>query len=345
MKIKMFGVISLFTLFSWSAMAENLNFAFGASVPTESNLQNKSQPFGPSRSNGGEHFVLKFASLRTVTSIRLTSFSAARTGKNLVRAVTAQAGATTVALPGLVQFNKVTVGNPTNYDGNVMLTDSSFVEVTPNQGFSQVDFQIEGFSNDDTSILIQIVTAEAVPETQFILTRTGEHSDLTFGQMISEAGFAKFNADNLKSLMTQGTIPQAGDVAGKSFVCSSYSKLDKAQVDFKSRAYVLNGSALVSHSDLEVPDLTWEAKATGLLALISKRNGCGNFTSYHLVRLTPAGNLIAEVSVDLNAYVQLCVSAGYDEAGTRAVELNSTFPSVVSPTLVVDAYEFCHLAN
>jgi hypothetical protein len=82
-----------------------------------------------------------------------------------------------------------------------------------------------------------------------------------------------------------------------------------------------------------------------LTATIANQNGCGNFATYNVVRKTPSGNLIAEVNFDLNNYVQLCTGAGYDADGTRAVETNSTFPSVVNSNFVVDSYEFCRMAN
>lgn len=345
-----YQILSAVMMLSFAAVssanaATTLSVAYGASVPKDPSGLTYVQTGGPSRSNGGEHFILKMSPAKTVTDIKISGFSTGKAGKSLIHGVTATTGATTVSLPALSQFSKVTAGNPQNYSGSVMLPDSTYVEATPNQVYSQLDFVVEGFSNDDASLLLQITTSEGLVESEFMLTRTGSHSDQTVGGLINEANYAKFTANELTKLMTNGALPQAADVAGKTYVCSSYSKLDNSEINLKSRAYFMSGSTLQSSSDVEGANLNWTATTAGLTTTIANQNGCGNYATYNVVRKTPGGNLIAEVNLDLNNYVQLCVGAGYDADGIRSVETNSTFPSVVNPNFVVDSYEFCHPAN
>lgn len=337
-----------FTSFAFSSAnaATTLSAAFGSSVPNDPNGQTYVQTWGPSRSGGGEHFILKMSPAKTVTSIKISGFSTGRAGRSLIHNAVVTSGATSSAVPALFQFSKVTTGNPQNYNGKVMLPDSTNVEVAPNQVISQIDITVEGYSNDDASILFQVTTEEGLTESEFMLTRTGSHSDQTIGGLINEANYAKFTINELTKLVTAGALPVAADVAGKTYVCSSYSKLDNSQINLKNRAYTVaaNGS-LQSSSDIEGSNLVWTATTAGLTTVIANQNGCGVFTTYNVVRKTPAGNLIAEVNLDLEKYVQLCVSAGYDEQGTRAVQQNSTFPSGINPAYVVNSYEFCRLQN
>ena len=274
--------------------------------------------------------------------MRFQILSTGHAGKSLVHSVTASSGATAISLPGLSQFSKISAGNPQNYNGSVMLIDNTFVEATPNQAYTQLDFVIEGYTNDDASLLLQVTTAENLAEQEFMLTRPA-HPEQSVGALINEANYAKFTANDLAKLMTNGVVAQAADVVGHTYTCSSYSKLDNAEINLKSRTYfVANNGTLQSASDIEGANLTWTQAAVGLAAVIANRNGCGNYATYNVVRKTPSGGLIAEVNLDLNAYVDLCANAGYDADGTRAVETNSTFPSVLNPNYVVDSYEYCH---
>ncbi|KYG66276.1 hypothetical protein AZI86_04245 [Bdellovibrio bacteriovorus] len=345
MRFQFLCMTILTTLVSFSALAAttNLNVAIGTSVPNDPAIPTYNFTTVPSRSGGGEKFTLKFASAKNITSIKLSGFSIGRAGKVLVRNVTAISGAATTTIPELFQFKKMTVGNAQNYKDLVMLVDSSYVEVTPNQVFSQIEFLLEGYTNDDASLLIEIASTDSLTEDQFMFTRGGSSQSL--GALIDESKFAKFSPDTLAKLMRQGKQVQAADLEGKNFVCSSYTKLDNAQINLKRRAYQVNAKGVLqSQSDLE-GTMVWQPNSAGMVSVIANQNGCGTYTSYNVIRKTASGNLIAEVNLNLEDYVKLCASAGYDADGTRAVELNSTFASVIDPAFVVNNYEFCQIAN
>lgn len=348
MKILISIVVVMFAI-SFQANAETpvnvLSLALGASVPADGTGRTLAEKDGPSRSSGGEHFILKLNRAKTVSDIKITAYSTGHAGKALIHSVTGLAGATSIALPELSQFNKVTAGNPQNYRGLVMLTDTAFVESHPNQAFSKLDFVIEGYTNNDASVLIEVTSTDGFTQNEFLLSRTGPHSDETLGQLIDEDNYAKFTPEQLSQLMNNGTQPQAADLIGKTYVCSSYTKLDNAQIDFKTRAYFANGNVIQSNSDFEDQNRAWKPTADGLVATIANQNGCGTFITQNVLRETGSGNLISEIDLDLQNYLNLCTNAGYDADGTKAVELNSTFPSVISPKAVVNAYEFCRPAN
>ena len=324
-----------------SAHATTLTVAFGTSVPKDPTGQTLVESGGPSRASGGEHFILKMGPAKNITDIKLTAYSTSKTGKDLIHSVTAYNGSTATALVALSQFSAVTVGNPTNYQNLAMIADSQFVETNPNQAVTELDFVIEGFTNDDASLVLQVTSSDNIPSNDFLLTRTGPNSSDTLGTMIDETTYAAFSASTLNTLMTSGTQPAASDLAGKTFTCTSYTKLDATQVDVLTRTYAVSGTTLQSTSSLE-GSLTWAVTADGLSASVANQNGCGSFGTVNVVRLTPGGNLISEVDLNLSAYLNLCVAAGYDLTGTQDVEQNSTFASVVNTNYVVDSYEFCH---
>lgn len=347
MKFKMLFSTALFAFAfqSYASATTTLSVAYGASVPNDPTGQTYVQTPGPSRTGGGEHFVLQLSSGKNVTSIKLSGFSTSRNGKSLVRSVTAISGATKISLPNLSQFSKITAGNPQNYNGLVMLVDGSYVEATPNQVLSQIDFTVEGFSNNDSSLLIQITFADGLAEEEFIFSRSGANRE-KFGGLINEDDYAKFSASILSTLMKKGAAAQVEDVVNKTFVCSSFTKLDSPSINVKTRAYAMNATGtLQSTSERESSPRVWTATGAGLATTIVNQNGCGVFSTYNVIRKTPAGNLIAEVNLDSEAYVNLCVNAGYDADGVRAVQSNSTFPSVVRPDFVANSYEYCRVQN
>jgi hypothetical protein len=340
-------VLALLSAFSVSAFATTqLNIALGASVPADTSGQTLVEPAGPSRANGGEHIIIKMGPAKNITGIKITAFSTGKAGKALIHNVTGTNGAAKTAIDSLYTFAKVTMGNPTNYQNLAMVADSQYVESQPNMAFAQIDFQIEGFTNNDASVLIQITTTDPLPTQDYLITRTS--SNTVLGGMINEATYARFTAANLQSLMTYGAAPVAADVVGHTFSCTTYTKLNPTQLDYKKRMYSATASgAIQSISDLEGTGSyqTWTASAAGLQLAISNQNGCGKYTTTNVTRKTGAGNLVSEVVLDLNSYIQLCTAAGYDPTATQAVESNSTFPSVISSTDVVDSYEFCRLLN
>jgi len=340
-------VLALLSAVSVSAFATTqLNLALGASVPADPSGQTLTEKTGPSRANGGEHIIIKMGPVKTITDIKITAFSTGKAGKALIHNVTGTNGTTKTALDSLYTFAKVTMGNPTNYQNLAMVADTQYVEAQPNMTFGQLDFQIEGFTNDDASVLIQITSSDALPTQDYLITRTSNGTVL--GGMINETSYAKFQPAQLQSLMTYGTAPTAADVVGHTFSCTTYTKLNPIQLDYKKRTYSATASGgIQSISDLEGTGAyqTWTASAAGLQLPISNQNGCGKYTTTNVTRKTGAGNLISEVVLDLNSYIQLCTAAGYDPTATQAVEANSTFPSVLNNTDVVDSYEFCRLLN
>ena len=326
--------------FQTNAVAAELNLAIGSSVPVTEQMLTMAA--GPSRAGGGERFLVTFGTPKMITGIKITAYSSGRLGKALIHNAVGLSGTAKISLDGLSKFTRVTTGNPTNYNGKVMLTDSSFVEVLPNQAFKQLELTVEGFTNDDSSILLQIISSDALPVEDFLITRTGPAKDQVVGGLIDESRYAQFSPSQLQSLMTRSKVPAIADLAGKNFSCSSITKLNPRQIDFKKRSYLATAQGVLqSESDLEGATQTWSPTAKGMVRSIDNTNGCGRYTTYNVVRTTSSGNLISEVVVDLEAYVKLCVNAGYDEAATRAVEANSTFPSSLDPKYVVDSYEYC----
>lgn len=324
-----------------TAMAANqLSVAVGSSVPMAAEyLVLKS---GPSRASGGERFIVKFAGAKTLTAIRISAFSTARNGKALIHNAVGLNGAAKVSLDGLYKFSAVTAGNPTNHNGKNMLTDSSFVEVAPNAAFTQLEFTIEGYTNDDASVLLQVSSADELELADFLVTRTGPKNAESVGGLIDESRYAKFTPAELRSMMASAKIPAAAALAGKTFVCTSYSKLNPIRLNYKERSFKIAADGkLQSDSDLEGGTQDWAPTAQGLVRTIQNFNGCGQFTSYQILRSAGSGSTISEIVTDHEAYVKLCVGAGYDENAVRTVESNSTFPSAVDAKYSAGAYEFC----
>lgn len=335
--------ISILALFvSLNAFAANtqLNIALGTSVPTDGTGQTFVQKNGPSRSAGGEHILIKFAKPKTVAEIKLTAYSSGKAGKVLIHSATGINGPTKVTLDGLYLFAKVTNGNPTNYKNLVMLNDTTSVSVAPSQAFQQIDIVAEGFTNNDASLLVQVVSQDGLPAEEFIMSRTSGSE--TLGGLIDEAKFAKFGINELQSLMKNGVSPGIADLENKTFTCSTYSKLDSVRLNAKTRTYSSPAAGvLLSHSDLQGPVQTWTMDAFGVGLDVPNANGCGRYSTRNVIRLTASGNLIAEVILDLESYLLQCENKGFDKDAVRVVESNSTYPSVLDSKFVVDSYEFC----
>ncbi len=339
------SILALFFFVSIGAHAvtsTQLNIGLGTSVPVDSTML--VQKSGPSRSSGGEHIYIKFASAKNILEIKLTGYSAGKAGKTLIHSATGINGTTKVSLDGLSQFAKVTSGNPENYKNLVMLPDTTFVLVSPGQAFTQIDIVAEGYTNNDSSLVLQITSSDGLPLSEFIVTRSSTSE--TLGGLIDESKFAKFGLSELRSVMSTAVPPALEDLVGKVFVCSSYSRLDATKVNYKTRAYLSPApGVLQSRSELQGPIQTWTMGAYGVELPVENFNGCGNYITTNTLRVTGAGNLISEVLLDLESFLTLCEKAGFDKESVRAVESNSTYPSVLDPKFVVDSYEFCHPAN
>ncbi|MGZ3711665.1 MAG: hypothetical protein ACXVBE_07905, partial [Bdellovibrionota bacterium] len=326
------------SLLASAAHAEPSTIAIGigASAPKTSAFKLKS---GPSRNDGGEHLVLRLSSVKTVTDIKITGFSTGRKGKTLIRNAVAFNGTTQTVLEGLTKFAKVTMGNPTNYKNSVQVADGQFVEVAPNAVMGRLDLTVEGMTSSDASLLLEVTFADSVTAENFLLTRTGAKE--TAGSYLNETDYAKFTAAQLATVMKVAAEPSPDELAGTTFLCTSYSKLDPIRLDFKTRAYYTGPAGeLLSKSDAEGLDDRWSQTVDGLTKVIEKKNGCGTFNMMHVVRRTGDGNLIAEVVLDLDGYIDLCTKAGYDTSATRELQMYSNFASVLNSKYVAGVYEF-----
>lgn len=339
MRIITLSIFAL-SLLASAAQAEPSTIAIGigASAPKTTEFKLKS---GPSRSNGGEHIVLRLSSVKTVTGIKISGLSAGRKGKTLIRNAVAFNGNAQTVLEGLTKFAKVTMGNPTNQKGTVLLADGQFVEVAGlTTAIGKLDLNVEGMSSSDASLLVEVTFAETVTGDNFLFTRTGASE--TAGSYVNETNYAKFTAAQLATVMKVAAEPTAPELAGQTFLCTSYSKLDPIRLDFKTRAYYTGpGGELLSKSDAEGLDDRWNHLENGLTKVIPKKNGCGDFNQLHVVRRTGEGNLIAEVVIDLDAYIDQCTKAGYDTSATRELQMYSNFASVLGSKYVAGVYEFC----
>jgi hypothetical protein len=315
--------------------------AFGGSVPIDPSGHTFTEKEGPSRANGGEHIVIKFARTKTISDIKLTGYSSGHAGKSLIHNVIATNGTTKTSLDALFQFKKITTGNPQNYQNLVMLPDTTSVETAPNLSVTQIDFVIEGFTNNDASVLLQISSNDGLPVEDFMVTRTGDSE--TIGGLIDESKYAKFNTSDLQALISRGKTPAASELNGKTFICTNYSRLNATQVNVKARAYAVTNNVLMSTSDLQGAPKVWTTTNEGLQAVVDDVSGCGPFQSFNIVRMTSGGNLVSEVVIDLESYLTQCEKAGYDRNSMNGIETNETFPSIINSKYVVNSYEFCHL--
>lgn len=333
----------LATLVSFSALAETtqLSLALGASVPKDASGKTFVQKTALSRASGGEKITLRLGARKTVSAVKLVGYSKSGQGKALVRKATAFDGATATPVEALYVFAKAPLaGKPTNQNNLVLLTNGAFVDVAVGQTASRFELEVEGYSNNDASLLLQITFADGLQMEEFLVTRTG--SDETTGAYANEAGYAKFSATQLTALLKVGVTPTAAQLSGKTYSCSSYSKQDPARVDFKTRAYFTDAEGNLKSTSLsQGPTGIWRMTEDGLALAFANRNGCGAYETRNVARITADGNLVAEVVMDLEGYIALCSSAGYDTSATRELVAFTTFPSILSPRYVVGVYEFC----
>jgi hypothetical protein len=331
-------LLSTFSLAASATPAPTLlNVSFGGSVPKDTTALLEKQ--GPSRANGGERIVVTFKAPKMISDIKLSAYSSKHDGKALVHSANGINGSTKVALEGLYTFAKMTMGDGVEYKKLVMLPDTKYVEAAPNQAFTSLDFTVEGFANDDVSLSLQITSADGLPLTDFLITRTGDSE--TAGGMINELNYKKFQPADVQALMTESVAPKAAELDGKTYTCTIYSRLNPTQLDFKIRAYSSPSPGVLQSTSTQQGTMAWSITGIGAQTTIPTVSGCGKFNSINILRRTSAGNLISEVVLDLNAFVAQCEKAGYDPDGVRSVESNETFPSVVDSKYVVDSYEFC----
>jgi len=315
-----------------AAVANDLSVGFGTSIPKESgaSIIEKS---GPSRATGGERFTISFRGYKTITSVRLTDYSASHQGKLLVRSALA------FYVDSNNNVNQVQLQGLTSTD---LLADGHFVEVTPNATYYEIQLIVEGFSNSDAAMLLQIGSVEGIPTTDFVIKRTS--SSEVAGGFLDESDYANFSIGELANLMKSGTHPAIEDLAGHSFVCSIYAKSGAPQIDFKTRTWYNNNGALQSSTNLDGTLATWSPTQEGWSMPIVNKNGCGQYTTNNLIRKTAGGNMVSEVEINRYNYLVQCANAGYDW-NAQAAQLDSeTYPAVVNPAYRVLSYEFCRPA-
>jgi hypothetical protein len=342
-----FLVVALFASMMAHAESSELSVGFGTGVPKDGSTSTVEKS-GPSRVAGGERFTITFRNYKTVSRIRLTGFSASKKGKILIHSalgfVTYDDGKKSQTnFEGLSQFAQATNGNPDNYQNNVMLEDGHYVEVTPNAPFNQIQIVVEGFTNNDAAMLLQMEATESLSLQDFVIHRTGD-SEIA-GAYIDETNYATLNSSDLAKLIEEGSSPSIDQLAKRSFVCTSYGRGQKTQVDYKTRAYYDNRGALQSASNLDSTMVTWVMTEAGWTLGTDVHNGCGHYQTQNILRMTAAGNLVSEVDINRYGYLVLCSNAGYDW-DTQAAEFDSeTYPSVISPGVDrVSSYEFCRPA-
>ena len=342
-------ILGLFISAFAYADVNNANIGFGASVPKDGGTS-AVEANGPSRAKGGERFTIQFRNYKTVTKIRLTASSKSKQGKILIHdavgTVTYGDGTSAqTTFTGLTEFDKVTSGNPDKYETNfVMLQDSHYVEVTPNAPFNQIYITVEGFTNNDIGMLLQLEASDGLPIEDFLISRTG-NSEIA-GAYINEADYANFKSGQLSALIQNGTNPMIETLAGHSYVCSGYVKNNPAQVDYKTRQYFNNNGALQSASNLDSSLVTWVMTEEGWTMGVDQHNGCGTYQTMNILHITPEGNLVSEVDLDRYNYLTLCSNAGYDWNAQDAQLTSETYPSVISPTIYrTNSYEFCRPAS
>lgn len=322
----------------------SLNLSIGGSVPKDPSGQTLLEKTGPGRS-ASEKFVIHFAQPKMITSVRITAHSASRKGKVLVTAATAYRGTSPTVLDGLSVFSKASGGGKIeNSRGLVMMGDGVYVEVLPSLPFSSLELSVQGLISSDASFLLQIGLDGAISPAEFLITRSGTGDVL--GTLVNEASYAKFTADQVKSLMALAVEPTADALAGHTYSCTSYTKTDATRADFKTRVYSRGPAGeLLSLSDAEQTNAAWSHTADGLTLTIANHNGCGAYNTYNVARMTGSGNLVSEVVLDLENYISLCTAAGYDTTSTRELEGYSTFPSLLNPKYAVGSYEFCRITK
>ncbi len=77
-------------------------------------------------------------------------------------------------MEGLYNFAKIGKNDhPENYQNLVMLNDTASVEVAVGQEVTDLDLTLEGFANNDASLLVVIETDGEVTPKEFLISRTG----------------------------------------------------------------------------------------------------------------------------------------------------------------------------
>jgi len=167
---------------SWEA-----NIAFGPSIPKQddklgvtpnnTNFQTK----GPLRDTGGEIFVINYVDREHKTNsalirgIRLVGFSKSGKGKILVRHAGSLPQLASGTFDPMFIFDSIGKGSSAQKyeDGHVLLPNNSAVGLNFDKpvDLQAINFQLEGFGDDDASVLVQFIYEASSPAVAEIITR------------------------------------------------------------------------------------------------------------------------------------------------------------------------------
>lgn len=321
----------------------DLNVAFGSSVPKDNSGQTHVAKSGISRNAGGERIVFQFRNSQNIERIRLTGFSASRAGRVLVREVKTPLG----SVPSLSVFKQVTAGNPENYKDLVRLSDSQYVETVFGQPVKRVEIVVEGFSDNDAALLVNLTLAGDVPLSDFVVRRKGGNSGERIGSFFDESDYKDWKGSEVQDLYQNSLTPTFENLVNKTFVCTEYTRIRRNDVDFKTRHFFSpSQGVLQSTSDLSSVVATWIFTQEGLKLPTERKNGCGTYVTQFVLRISPSGNLVSEHVVDRRDYLARCVNKGYDYEATLALLNSDTYTSVTNPSRYrTVSYEFCRPAN
>lgn len=321
------------------ASTTQLNIGIGPSLNKSSIPQLLSLPTTVSRSNRGEFIQITFKSQKYISSIKLVGYSNSRLGKVLIRDAS-------VGLEGLTNFSKVTSSDRAeNYQNLVMLADRSFVEVEPKQSFLSLGLVVEGFANNDASLLLQITSTDDLSTKDFLVTRSSTNSE-SVGNYFDENNFKHLTVSQLRSLMKISKTPSIDEIAGKAFVCSRYptNPNESPIFDMVTRQYFVSPPGVLnSSSDLTSQSFIWTRSELGwTIGIMYDQVDCGKLNHRSFIRLTPEGNVIGEWTVELNEFVNACVKKGFNATASRESILSWSKPSLISPDkLIASGYDLC----
>lgn len=154
---------------------------FGPSLPENILSTTLLDPAHPNRTTPGELITVEFKSLKDVKEVRLTAYSKAGDGSVLIRKVSASildashtpAQVTSVDLPELYDASVARSGNFSRYEktGNVMLKAYNHISMDLNQTAQKLAFQVEGFKNNDTTLLIEVFSPNGFQYYDFTIHR------------------------------------------------------------------------------------------------------------------------------------------------------------------------------
>lgn len=318
-----------------------LDFAYGNSLPGTKAGDTYVDPDGPSRMNGGERISIRFRNPKAITALRLTAYSKSGLGKVLVR----NAVADSALMPELFKFSDAKNGQPENYKGLVMLNAGSYIESTPNRALQNIEVTVEGFANNDSTILVELNSAEGFAYSDFVIrrSRTGEQ----IGGFFDEAAYKTFTPARVRRLMRLSQTPTFDQLNGTTWVCSSYAPNLAPSIDLFTRRYFSPApGVLQSTSDKNGQPVTWILTQEGWkLPLDPDPSTCGPIAQTKILRFTPAGNLVAENVIDRDAVTRACLRAGFPLWQINDWIARETLPSVVNNRYNTRYYDFCRPAK